>query len=384
MNKMLERLASIFGSLSFFKKIALVAAASIVTVALVLMVVFSAVSAANEREHERIQELAKPLELERTLLEAEIADLTRKISDMAKSGATLATVILDINEGVYTSIYPIFEGVNERMAKEIAIQNGEYDEDASEEESRALKEKLELHRAAATVCLSLRELPDMEGNVTEEQLQEMLDSGWSTAIYVNAADAARLDSYLSDMEAAYDRLGIERTDTLCFSIGVYTTAMDSILASHGISCVITTVHEGENILSRDLESDVWCVKADGWSGRSGSAVAAYNDLLSSHGASAFLISTIDGYHRYDAADFRVGVDDSSLERMLDLFSDDIVKGDMYVDSAMSARERYAIYLADCEYYESYYRPPLEAAEARLAEVNVKLHELYYGSGKEEE
>lgn len=338
----------------------------------------------KERELEKIRKEAEPLEAELRRLEREVDELEIYIESLAGTGATMATVIIGADASTYTEIYPVFTAVNDRIAKAVLEKLGVVEEDNGDEGDvpdapTELPPDFIDYRMAGTVAFSREELPGGEGKLTPEQLEELMQEGWTTAIYLNRAAAEDLDAYLTYMEGEYDRLGIPRTSTVCFDIGLYLPKYEEILLAHGIECFIETLDEGSNILSTDLDATLWRVRADGWSGRDGSAVAAYRDLLRSNGASAFIIRPRHTQHRESADDYRIGVDYLYLENMLDTFLPDIVAGDICVASALSAKVRYSEYLVRLELYEETYHGELVPLLQRIEDIKAKLNELYYGN-----
>ena len=349
---------------------------------LLAAVLFSAVGCDQAaKEAERIREEAAPLEVERDRLKRELSDLERTISNLARSGATLSTVITGVDSAVYSVIYPVYKRVNLKIEQHFARQYGTTIPDSSgnwEIEPDPDREALK-HLMTATVCLSADELPGLEGKMNMEQLEELLDAGWSTAIYVTHKEAWRLDAYLTEMEEKQMALGLEPARIVCFEEAVYLMSYDEILLEHGVVCAINTVDEGGALLSHDLTTDVWRVKADGWSGKSNTAMEAYTDLRQSHGASVFLLTVVEGDHRNGPADFRDSIDAPALERMLEYFFEDVIASAVYVASPDTAKARYATYLEDYAKYKLVYEPEVAPLEARLAEIEARLYEIYYGS-----
>lgn len=374
-----------FGELGRSQRILVMVSLIFIVASLLLGTVFGAITAAKNAENERKRELALPYEIERISLERELVAFEAMLSGPIPNGSTLTTVIIGADAEIYTNILPLYRDANAIIKSDFEAANGiTYGENGEpivpldEDGEDALPEPPKM---IATVCLSPEDLPGMEGKMTRAQLGELLAEGWTTAVYVTADDALRLDEYLTEMRAAYAELELEWTDSAVFACRAYDAQLSPILASHEITNSVDTVYEGEGILSTDLDSDIWCVKADGWSlsEAKGSAIDNFNTLTSSSGAMVFLIEVWHGAKREGPTHLiPYTKDEASLGRMLKKFGESVTLGELAVDTLSSAKQRYSAYYEIYTTRKEIYEPRYQEVSARLREVKDVLHEIYAG------
>ena len=330
----------------------------------------------TERDNERRRTEAAPYELERAKIERELASFDAMINRLSKGGATMTPIIIGADEAIYTNIYTIFTEVNADLLADAVSAGGGSGE-------------ITAPSISATVCLTADELPGGEGMMSIEQLGELIEAGWTVAVYASSEDARNLGAFLSDMRLRFDELGIEWTDTVCFECGIYgmaydpneiENAYDATLKAHGITTAIDIVNEGLEILSQDTDSDIWRVKADGWSlsDSKGSAVDNYHRLLNHRGAMAFVIEVWHGANREGPTHFLPDDSDESMKRMFVKFSESVAAGELVVGHASGGKQHYEDYLENYTLAKEFYRPQREALAARLGEVKQKLYEIYHG------
>lgn len=385
----MNRFAQMLADMPIVQRILIILVAVLLIAAIVVGSVSMVLDRVRVNEMERRAALADPYEIERTRLERELSVFDTVLAQPIPGGATLTVAILGADISAYTNIKAAIDEVNETMQRDADLIDGVIDdtpEDSSEEEESEESESNAPHLITATVCLSPDELPDLPGKMTTEQLSELLSLGWKTAIRIKADDVPNLDEYLTAMEAEYASRGIAWCDTVCFDKFVYKTELDPVLKAHSISNIIDTVDEGEDLISQDLESDLWRVKADGWSlsKSKGSAMDNYNALVSSSGASVFLIEAWDGPSRESPTHYRPYDDDRSIINMFTTFSESIVNGDLYVDSVASARVRYADYSETLALRKQFYEPERQATLERLETLRAIIDGIYNGSIRDEE
>ena len=339
----------------------------------------------SEKEIAEKQAKAEKLEVEKRSIERDLSDLESYIHSLSGTGATLSTVIIGADKAIYSEIFQSFLKINRRVhdavLEKIEKEQAEAAENGTTPPSPGTTLSPELYNLHGTVAFSLADMPGKSGKMTVEQLEEMMQNGWTTAIYLDRDAIEDVSGYIAQMNAEYDRLGIPRTTTVVFGRSLYMSKHQQALLDMGIECFVEILEEGATILSRDLSEPIWRVRADGWSGKnsSGSQIAAYMSLLNSNGAGAFIITPTYSESRFNAADYRVGLDRVSLENMLNTFLSSIVGEKLRVDSPLSAKQRYAEYLERVRYYEGEYEPIMAPMRARLEEIKGELNELYYGS-----
>ncbi len=346
------------------KNIIVIVAAVFVIAAIAVASVYFVARSVEERENARIQALAQPLEFERHALERELISITKPLS----GGSTITIAAVDLDKEVYTRLWNKFAYVS----------TGEADPAVAISKIGAGEKLL----FSGTICLSPEEMPDMEGNMTADELKIMIASGWNTAILVNSERAAQLDAYLTDMKTRMSDLGIQNADTLYFEEGVYESSVhDGVIRAHGIYTVINAIDENADPITRDTSDDIWRVGAIGWSGSKSNPTAtkALASLLENHGGAVFTVDTWHEHSRKEYAHFIPGVSEESFERMLFTLLDSVEAGDLYVHGASSARETYTTYKEEYDLYKNVYEPRQIEINARLSVILAELREIYAGN-----
>ena len=371
-------------------------------IGIILMIVFFLAAAAvgtvyavsrisESREMARRSSLAEPYELERLRVERELANFEAMLKDPMTGGATLTIMMLGADVEIYENVWPIFRDVNEMLnpTPDTDAEGEEAEPEAQTEgEQTEQEEPVVQHPMTATLCFSRDNMPGMEGMMSLEQYAELRDHGWTTAVFVALADTDILDEYLTDMSYRYEALGIEWTDTVYFERSVYTTAYDedmqtnpydAILKKHGITTVVDQVDEGEDILSDNPDTDIWCVKADGWSlsKNKGSAVDNYNKLLEYKGAMVFAVKMWEA-SREGPTHFIPGFSDEAFKRMIVKFSESVAVDKLDITSASVAKESYTNYITEYRLRVEEYEPRRQELKIRLAELVELLDAIYSG------
>ena len=381
----LRRIKRKLASLPKPRRIFVVSLAIFILVSLLLGAVWSIVASVKAAANAKRRAQAEPLEMERVALECRLVELEKRLSEKVNTGSTLATIYIGADKAIYENVWPVYVEMNELLT--VYMTEGEKPEESEEEEETEEEEpteeeeelpEIEIPRMTGTICLSPTELPGQAGKLTMDQLGAILDDGWVTAVFVPTDDMERLDEYLGEMRAHFDSLGLAWTDTVVFDCRSYVPETTPILEAHGISCAVNWVEEGDDILSDDLDGDIWQVKADGWSlsKSKGSAIDNYNTLVSSAGGMAFLFEIWHGANREGPTHFQPYTADSSLKRMLEKFVESIALGEMRVDSASSAYGCYKTYYDELTLRKEMLEPEREKIVKRLVEIRAELEEIY--------
>ena len=113
-----------------------------------------------------------------------------------------------------------------------------------------------------TVCFSEDELPNLEGRITSNQLDEMLAAGWSTSIYWDGSTELR--TYLTDLKANLSLLGYEMPNSLFFEVFTYSHEYDEVLVEFGIKYAIQHGEIGDEIIDTSTEGEIFHPGVVGW------------------------------------------------------------------------------------------------------------------------
>lgn len=325
---------------------------------IVLVAMFLAFAAARsfiketDRLHnEKIQALAAPYKLEQVKYSTELQNLERELFEMLPCGSTMTLVVTSPKEMLYTTMYPIFKGTSDYNVK---------NEDIS---------------LRGTVCLSDTNLPGGEGNITLEQLKEMMADGWTTALYVDHVNASNLAQYLVKMAAELYALGLSMPDTAYFISGAYNIGFDGLLLSHGIRNVVHHEEGGLETIGTDLESAMWRAGDVGWNDVS-SANSTFTALISTAGSLSFSVS----FDEWDKSRRFVGDDmgNGAFSRMLDKFRECIRSNSMYVGPLSEGKEAYKVHNDEYLRLSPQLEPRRQALQAKIDEINAILFRIYSG------
>ena len=314
--------------------------------------VYSVVSAEKDRLfQEEVKRYAGPYEVEKAKFTVELYNLERELNRLLPCGATMTMVIKSPRKMLYEKVYPIFAGTSKYNSKnENIILTG-------------------------TICLSPTDLPGMEGNITMDEFSEMIEAGWSTALYVSHKGASDIANYLSMAKAELSQVGIDMPNTAYFISGAYSADHDGSLMSHGIRNVIHHEESGYNLIGTDLESGMWRVGDIGWN-TTGVANSAFTALLAGSGNLVFSI----GFSENDKSSQFFGdeMGNAAFSRMLDKFRDCVRSDDMRVASLAEGRLTYKAHMD--KYFElaPTLEPRRKELKAEVDRLNAILFRIYSG------
>ncbi len=332
----------------------IVCIALVVTFAIMLtgFGVYNLIEAEQDRLfREEVKKYSEPYEVEKAKCTVELYNLERELNKLLPCGATMTMVVTSPRKMLYDNVYPIFSGTSEYNSK---------------------NENLSL---AGTICLSPTDLPGMDGNITVDEFSEMVEAGWSTALYVSHKGASDITNYLSTAKTQFSALGIDMPNTAYFISGAYSTNHDGSLMSYGIRNVIHHEESGYNLIGTDLESGMWRVGDLGWN-TTGVANSAFTALLAGSGNLVFSI----GFEEGDKSRWFVGDDmgNAAFSRMLDKFRDCVRADDMRVASLAEGRITYKAHIDKYIELAPTLEPRRKALQAEVDRLNTILFRIYAG------
>ena len=156
--------------------------------------------------HEEIQKKSRPLMVKKQELEQKIVDLDKQYEAQRAPKATTQVIFTGLEADVYNLCYPIMKA----------------------------------YEYTGILALSLTQLPGMEGLMTIEQFQELINEGWTICIKWDATQPVR--SWWPTLQKQVKQLGLETGSVVYFTTGAYTKQLDSQIQTMGFSIV---VHHGE-------------------------------------------------------------------------------------------------------------------------------------------
>ena len=297
--------------------------------------------------------IIEPLERERARLRRELASLETDLTALLPNGSTITPVATELDAKLYDVVFEIFEGK------------------APEQPEDTLK-------LVGTMCLSPKELPGEEGQITMDQYYEMLAAGWSTALRVSKKEAESFDEYYSTMSGILAEIGIAMPDTVYFESGAYSFSLDDKLISLGFKNVFHHREHGLPQIGNDPGDALWRVGSISWN--SGETRPAFNRLVASSGnlAITFAFSQTvkedffppDIYGAY-----------YSFNKMLSMFRMYISEGKLESAAASVGRENYTE-------YSQMYNDMLNIMDARrlvleeqIAQLDAQIFDIYSKHGE---
>ena len=249
------------------------------------------------------------------------------------------------------------------------------------------------------MALSLDELPGMDGNVTMDEYLDLTDLGWESAIYwtgpvtdddesVSAEDAAsQLSSYLCDLDAALDEIGIDMPSSLVMNTIVTEGVYETTLESFGIENLLHDYENRDDLVSSDRPEGVWHSGVLGWRDLTRST-RIKRAVEASGGYASFIVTFDNSPENYDTSFIPIegestlnGERREVFSRMLDKFKDSIMYDKIGVVGIDEAREK-------CNTYHDTKDGYLENSDIRIAELDLliqdadkrlfELYQEYYG------
>ena len=228
------------------------------------------------------------------------------------------------------------------------------------------------------MAFSPEHLPGLEGKITVEQYDELIELGWGTAIYWNGE--GDLAEYISEIFAKLDEMSISHPTTVVFKNGAYKLSYDEVLESFGI---LNAIHSGEEELPQKVSGapeGVWHPGRAGW--KSGVVASRLKRQVESEGGYALLEINFDNSEEntsYSFSDIPGEVEGMRLESfktMVNLFKTSIKRGDIRVLDLETTREAMEKYYRDCEEMEQKNAQRIKDINAEISEIDRSMTELY--------
>jgi len=315
--------------------------------AMLSMIAFSVYTSVSERErHKKFEELSWDLQIERQKLLRQYYNIEKDVISSLPCGTIMSIVVRGTDRLLYDKIFPILKG--------------------SDPDFPAL---------VGMIVLTPDELPGDEGNITLEELREMLEAGWSIAVGYDGFED--LDEYLDGMaELLSERCRLNMPETVYFDYNQYTRGYDDILASHNIECVIHHEEEGLPLISTDLEAPVWRVGAFPWNS-GGQSSTLYSEFLTGNGNLVFSVG-FEPYMPDYIVDETIAIE--SFTRMIEQFRGNAHSNHMAVASVPDARDLFEVHRMVYDEKIPYIDAMKAVTKKSIEEVERKLIELYESLG----
>ncbi len=280
-------------------------------------------------------------------LEAEVRNVDNSVINM-QGGSYLSLIFTELDERIFTELYP--------------VMSTETDEDGSTVPAE--------YEIEGTLALSEKEFPDMDGKITMEQLDILIDNGWSTVLYYDGE--GELSAFLGTMQDKLASAGMDMPRTLVFAHGIFNTEYEPVMLEYGVDIA---VHNGElnmKFIEQNEPSDdsVWHPGYLGW-------VHDKSDNMAGTIADEFGVAalTVDFSEEYGNNTSYVN-SEMRFAKMISVFRNYEEKGELVIAGPDQARDNMLGYFRDKENFVK----ETEAIKAELImeieKCNKEMDELY--------
>lgn len=180
-----------------------------------------------ERKYEKWQNERRNLEVEYRNIESEIEKVDAEFYKKTSPSATVQIVFTDLDERVYSQVYPI----------------------------------MEKRGYVGILVFSETQLPGAEGCITMKQYEELMKNGWSTCVQWEEPDDEA--KWWKNWKSKLKELNIEIEESVYFPKDTYESGMDIFLEEVGIKNVIIEKADRESPLQVKSEEGIWHIGAMG-------------------------------------------------------------------------------------------------------------------------
>lgn len=285
----------------------------------------------NEEAKEALvlEEQIRPLNIKRQKLKKQLEELADGYEAGRRPKATTQILFTEPDTRVYELCYPI------------------------------MKE----HEFTGVLALSAQRLPGAENCMTEEQLKELIEAGWS--ICVRFDDTTRLNAQWTSLKKQLKELNIEEPTTVYFAAGVYNSGLDATIEKCGFTIAIHHGEEGLPLVQANDEAGIWHLGSVGLKGneprlRFMEAIEAKANII-----------TLVGFSLEEEMYV-----EKSFRAMLDSCSDYEASEELIIGNPEDARIHFQSRTVEAgEAEKQEYLKQKEALEAELAEVEKQIEKM---------
>lgn len=229
------------------------------------------------------------------------------------------------------------------------------------------------------LAMSPTDLPGMEGKITKEQFDELIQVEWGTALYWNGE--GDLEEFITTMQTLLGECDIDFPETIIFKNGKYSGEYDELILSYGIE---NAIHNGETGLAVRIEGQpegVWHPGVLGWKAGP-SATKLKNNVRDLGGYALFEINFNNSTDNSACSYFEIegegaNVRLKSFKTMINLFKTMIDTDEMEVLTTDEARARLETYYSELTTGELEQAQRRKEIDEEIAEIERRMTELYY-------
>lgn len=281
------------------------------------------------QKYEELDDARRPLLVKKQEIEQKLVDLDKSYEAGKLPKGTTQVIFTGLEADVYNICYPI-------------MKEFEY---------------------TGTLAISLTQLPGMEGLMTVEQFQQLINEGWDICIKWDAGTPVK--NWWPELQKQVKQLGLETGSVVYFTTGTYTGSLDAELQKMGFSIVVHHGEESGSLIQLNDEEGIWHLGAVGLMGEK--PKLRLTEAVAQKGNITYLVGFELEDERYDERSFR---------SMLSYFESYEANLELIVSNMEEARQHYRERLEVYEQArEEEYKQARAALEAELAAVEEELSEL---------
>ena len=250
----------------------------------------------EKKEKARVEAWEKerrPLEVKKEKLEKELSELNREYQNFTMPKATTQFLFAELDPKLYSACYPLMKKMG----------------------------------YTGTLILSSTQLPGMEGCISTEQFQELVNDGWDVCVQWD--DGQSVSRWWPKLQAELTKLKIKVGKAVYFPKGTYRTELDKNIQQMGFSIAICEKEDQESPLQSQYEEGVWHIGAMGI--MTEKPKIWLMEAIGQDSNVAFVVGFKQEHQLYNAGTF---------ERMLKLIQEYELSGDMLVYDIEKTREYY--------------------------------------------
>ncbi len=279
-------------------------------------------------ERSTVEEQISSLKVTLQQKKNELSQVEKEYAANWKGVATEEFLLRELNEAIYTSLYPLLEEVG----------------------------------GVGILTLRQGEMLGQEGKLTRAQFEELLAAGWSYCLYYEGE--TELSSWISEQETWLQTYELSLPTILYFAEGTYSTDYDSLLEESGFTTVIHHGEEDQDLVVTEAEEGLRHYGATSWN-QTGIKSIILN-FIELGGNQVFTISFTDTDDVYTESGFISMLE--YIEEYLssgELLIGDFALADACRDAASAEKE------AICQEYEE----QIEALEKEIESLNFQINAL---------
>lgn len=309
----------------------IVAAVTIVLAIAMGLLLWNANSRDREEaaQQEEIDEKRRPLLVKKQSLEQQITDLEKQYEANRLPKGTTQVIFTGLEADVFNICYPI-------------MKEFEY---------------------TGTLAVSLTQLPGMEGLMSVEQFQQLINEGWNICIKWDAQTPVR--KWWPELQEQIKQLGLETGSAVYFTTGTYSKSLDAQLQKMGFSVVVHHGEEHDSLIQPNDEDGIWHLGAVGFMGEK--PKLRLTEAVAQTGNITFLV----GFELEDEQ-----YDERAFVSMLSYFDTYEANLELIVSDVDTARQHYRERQSTYEEAkEEEYKQARALLEEELAAVEAELDKL---------